>query len=73
MTAPTVAHPATFDDLRRINGLLAADRIPVAARLDGPPGTVLLHCALTPDTRQVARTLHIVCRITDAPLHWAGA
>ena len=73
MTAPTVAHPATFEDIDRANWLLFLDKVPVTAKLDGPPGTVVLHCALTPDTRQVARTLITVRRITDAPLHWAGA
>jgi hypothetical protein len=68
----TVAHPLTFADLDRVNLCLALDGIPVTARLDGPPGVVLLHCALSPDTRQVARTLHTVCRATDAPVRWAG-
>ncbi len=68
MTAPTVARPATRDDLCRINHLLAKAGVPVTARLDGPPGTVVLHCALSPNLRQVARTL-----ITDAPMLWAGA
>ena len=43
MTAPAVAHPATRDDLLRINHLLKV------------------------------RNVITVCRITDAPLHCAGA
>jgi hypothetical protein len=67
----TVMHPLTQDDLDEVNGLLAAAGIPVTAQTDNPHG-VVLHCALTPDTRQVARTLHTVCRFTDAPVLWAG-
>jgi hypothetical protein len=68
----TVMHPLTEDDLNEVNGRLAAAGVPVTAQTNGLPGTVLLHCALTPDTRQVARTLHTVCRFTDAPVLWAG-
>lgn len=74
MTASTLAaRLVSHDDVRRINRQLTAARIPVTARLDGPPGTILLHCALSPTTPQIARTLHIIRAVTCAPMHWAGA
>lgn len=69
----TVMHPLTQDDLDAVNGLLAAARIPVTVQANNLLGVVVLHCALTPDTRQVARTLITVCGFTDAPVRWAGA
>ena len=69
----TVMHPLTGPDIRHIDLQLAGAGVPVTARLDGPPGVVWLHCALVPTTVQVARTLHTVCRATDAPVRWAGA
>lgn len=72
MTASTLAG-VTWDDVEHINHRLAADRIPVTAQLDGPRGTILLHCALSPTTPQIARTLHIIRAVTCAPMHWAGA
>ena len=68
----TVMHPLTQDDLDQVNYRLAAAGVPVTAQTNNLRGVVVLHCALTPDTRQVARTLITVRRFTDAPVRWAG-
>lgn len=74
MTASTLAaRLVTHDDVRYINHQLTASGVPVTAQLDGPPGTILLHCALSPTTPQIARTLHVIRAVTCAPMHWAGA
>jgi hypothetical protein len=67
-----VRHKLTADETKALNVLLAADKVPVTVRQDGPDGEVVLWPALALDSRQMAHTLRLTTRATDAQVRWAG-
>lgn len=71
-----VLHPLTAMEAYELTCRLALDDVPVTVRVDGPDGgprEVVLWPALALTARQQAHTLVEVRRVTDAPMHWAGA
>lgn len=70
-----VLHPLSAMEAYALTCRLDVAGIPVTVRVDGPVNApeVVLWPALQLTSAQQARTLHAVRRVTDAPMHWAGA
>lgn len=68
-----VLHRLTHWEAVNLTEQLRHDDCPVTVRVDNPAGEVVLWPAVALTSRQEAHTLRLVTRVTDAPVHWAGA